>query len=95
MCFVITMISINEYEYICPGHGGHVGRRTVFFYCTDLILLLPLVPVEPCAGRAAAAADNLWAPPIFVDRRAAADNLSARRRCCLLLCTYFVAIFDD
>ena len=30
--------------------------------------------LEPCAGRAAA--DNLWAPPTFVDRRAAAiDNL--------------------
>src|SRR6218665_3621008 len=27
------------------------------------------------------AADNLWAPPTFVDRRAAVDTLSARRRC--------------
>ena len=36
--------------------------------------------LEPCAGRAAA--DNLWAPPTFVDRRAAAaNNLSVRRRC--------------
>src|SRR6218665_1900497 len=40
--------------------------------------------IQPCDGRAAAAAANLWAPPLtFVDRRspAAADNLSARRRC--------------
>jgi len=47
--------------------------------------------VEPCAGRAAA--DNLWAPPpTFVNRRAAADNLSARRRCqfcCVLILLQF------
>jgi len=41
--------------------------------------------VEPCAGRAAP-------PPTFVDRRAAADNLSARSRChfcCVLILLQF------
>src|SRR6218665_617833 len=34
--------------------------------------------------------------PTFVDQRAAADNLSARRRChvAMLLCIYFFAIVD-
>src|SRR6218665_3429487 len=43
------------------------------------------------------AAANLWAapPPIFDDRRAtaAADNLSARRRCHVGVLNYFVAFF--
>jgi len=35
-----------------------------------------LSSLEPCAGRAAAAAVNLWAPPpIFDEGRAAANNL--------------------
>src|SRR6218665_2665784 len=42
-----------------------------------------------------AAADNLWAPPpTFVDRRAAADNLSARRPCLFCCVFIFFAIFD-
>jgi len=44
-----------------------------------LMCRMRLLLLEPCDGRAASA-DNLWAPPTFVDRRAA-DNLSARRRC--------------
>src|SRR6218665_2380136 len=44
--------------------------------------------LEPCT-----AANNLWAPPPnFVDRRAAADNLSALRRCrccCVLILLQF------
>src|SRR6218665_1625572 len=40
-----------------------------------------MVKLEPCAA-APRPADNLWAPPpTFADQRAAADNLSARRRC--------------
>src|SRR6218665_3069720 len=41
-----------------------------------------------------ATADNMWAsPPTFVDRRAAADNLSARRRChccCIVILLQFL-----
>jgi len=41
--------------------------------------------IEPCAGRASPP------PPIFDDRRAAADNLSALRRCHVRVFNYFVA----
>jgi len=52
--------------------------------------------LEPFAGRVA---DNLLAPlQSFVDRRDAADNLSARRRChfcCVLFCCNFRLLTEN
>jgi len=66
----------------------------------------PNIYKAPLQGRAVrrphlAAAVNLWAPPpIFDERRTAADNLSERRRChvgllvCLIILWHFHVLHD-
>ena len=71
----------------------HLNQPFLFLSNTSIDFYFPS-PQTRAVSRRASAADNLWVPPLrtFVDRRAAADNLSARLRwhfCCLLIFMQF------